>query len=117
LEGRSLPTAERLITGVHHHQIYRSTVDFSGLEGKAEEAEIPRGFPARKCTTQPDLGARVQKGKKLILFIFACCYWRTWRISSSLILYLGGIFSPTSYLIYIIPDLWIPCMEVSLLSK
>jgi hypothetical protein len=72
------------------------------LEGKVEEAEIPRGFPARKCATQPDLGARVQKGKKLILFIFACCYWRTWRISSSLILYLGGIFSPSFYILSIL---------------
>jgi hypothetical protein len=60
---------------------------------KKRRLKFLEGFPARKCATQPDQGAEVQKGKKLILFSFACDCWRTWRVSSSLILYLGGIFS------------------------
>jgi hypothetical protein len=76
------------------------------LEGKTEEAEIPRGFPARRCATQPDLGARVQKGKKLILFRLACCYWRTRRTHNfTYFVSWRHIHPKLLYLFYIIPDL------------
>jgi hypothetical protein len=37
---RSLPTARRFLTGVHYHQIYGSTIGFSGLEAKEEGDKI-----------------------------------------------------------------------------
>jgi hypothetical protein len=98
---KSLSTVGELIKGVFHHHIYRSTGFFSGLELRTEEAEIPKGFPVRKCATQPDLEARVQKGKKLILSISACSYWGFWRIASSLILYLGRHIQPSFYILSI----------------
>jgi hypothetical protein len=81
-------------------------VYFSGLEDKTKEAEIPRGFPARRCATLPDLGAKVQKGKKLILFIIACCYWRTRRTFIFTYFVSWRHIQPRLlYLFYINPDL------------
>ena len=64
---RSLPTTEKLITSVHYHQIYRSTVDFSGLEDKQKEAEIPRGFPSQKVCNSTRSGSKSSEGKEIDL--------------------------------------------------
>jgi hypothetical protein len=85
---------------VPHHQIYRSTTLFRCLEGRTEESEILRGFLARRCATQPDLGANIQKGKKLILFRLACYHWKDRRTHDSHYLCLEGTFSLSFYISY-----------------
>jgi hypothetical protein len=108
---RSLPTARRFITGVHYHQIYRSTIDSSGLEAKEEEAEIlsllqpERAHFARETT--PTTRERVGSWISLVFNLGRLLEDHIFFF----LLYFGGIISRTHYSAICIPDLLYYCMR------
>jgi hypothetical protein len=75
-------------------------------------------FPARKVRNSASLGDRVLEGKEIDLVLFYMQLLGLWRLSSSLLEYLGRYLQPNFYILSIvIPDLQIYCMEIFLLSK